>query len=163
VTPDQIARLRELMEKAKYSGGGIHADEYRIYVDELVNSAPDLLDAAERDAGECPMIDAEPERVIVTGLAHCGCRLCHAVEVRPDATFDPRSLYVRSDKVAALESALAKERERADALALRARAVVKADDDGGVLEAGRSIAIDALRRLLFMLDTLAADAEKEEG
>ena len=148
MTPDQIARLRELMEKAKYSGGGIHADEYRIYVDELVNSAPDLLDAAERDAGECPMIDAEPERVIVTGLAHCGCRLCHAVEVRPDATFDPRSLYVRSDKVAALESALAKERERAERW--RNTALI-ADEDG--------LHADFYANLKH---ALAADAEKEE-
>jgi hypothetical protein len=99
---DTLAELKRLKEKANECGLNPWSSPYAAFIAALVNAADDLLDAAERDAGMCPMIDAEPERVIVTGRAHGGCLLRHALEVRPDATFDPRSLYVRSDKIAAL-------------------------------------------------------------
>lgn len=145
LTPEQIAELKVLMEKATplphtvhrydHGGGRVLIDEPKgtrkliadFYHEEdrewwlaLVNAAPALLAAAERDAGMCPMLDAEPDRVIVTGLAHGGCRLRHALEVRADATFDPRSLYVRSARIAELEAALAKQKEKNDAAVMAA-------------------------------------------
>jgi len=142
VTPDQIARLRELRKKAGAKGSTW--SEVAEWMAAISNAAPDLLDAAERE-----------------NQKHEGwtrCETHHSWMLLPDAECP-------SCKIAALESALAKERERAERW--KACAVEYRKDHS--CECGREENNDLCLKVCMTCDmaravdaALAADAEKEE-
>jgi len=158
VKAEQIAELRKLMRDWKASGSLRAAD-----ITSILNAAPELLDAAERDAAHAKTINS------FLGV-NCGEPGMDCDSYGHDEKCDygnPNNAWNRlTAKIAYLEAALAKERERAKR-AHRVLAVVEKVGAYGLhTEAtylsGGGMTLWVVKFLRELDAALAADAEKGE-
>ena len=95
MTPDKLAEIEGLMEKARLTASDPHSGDYGRYVDAIINSAPDLIAAAR--------FGMEAERKLTTATESWQ-KECDLLESQRDAAESERIEWVQRGERAETEN-----------------------------------------------------------